>query len=135
MNEFHGGSAAAAAKKPRTRKQAEADTPSWVTRNARWVLLLALAFLGVHDIFGAHGFIAMRRTAQEIQAARDEITKLDDENRALTDQVTALKSDPRMIERIAREEMGLARPGEVIFKVPPPPATSDSNSASDKPQQ
>jgi cell division protein FtsB len=106
-----------------------------VTRNARWVLLLALAFLGVHDIFGAHGFIAMRRTAQEIQAARDEITKLDDENRALTDQVTALKSDPRIIERIAREEMGLARPGEVIFKVPPPPATSDSSSAGDRPQQ
>jgi len=135
MNEFHGGSAAAAAKKPRTQKEKESGTPSWVTRNARWVLLLALAFLGVHDIFGAHGFIAMRRTAQEIQAARDEITKLDDENRALTDQVTALKSDPRIIERIAREEMGLARPGEVIFKVPPPPATSDSNSAGDKPQQ
>ncbi|MGB6429558.1 MAG: septum formation initiator family protein [Candidatus Acidiferrales bacterium] len=121
---------------------------SWATRNARSLLLIALAALGVHDIFSAHGFIAMRRTAREIDAARDEITKLDDENRALADQVGALKSDPRMIERIAREEMGLARPGEMIFKVPADPATSASadgnsaaggnagtNNAGDKPQQ
>jgi cell division protein FtsB len=36
----------------------------------------------------------------------------------LTEQVNALKSDPKSIERIAREEMGLARPGELIFKLP-----------------
>jgi|HubBroStandDraft_6_1064221.scaffolds.fasta_scaffold1418974_1 cell division protein FtsL len=123
--------------------------PSWLARNARSLLLLALVVLAVHDIFGAHGFIAMRRTAREIDEARDEITKLDTENRALADQVGALKSDPRMIERIAREEMGLARPGEMIFKVPADPSAAgsaaDRNAASgngandstpaDKPQQ
>jgi cell division protein FtsL len=123
--------------------------PSWLARNARSLLLLALVVLAVHDIFGAHGFIAMRRTAREIDEARDEITRLDTENRALADQVGALKSDPRMIERIAREEMGLARPGEMIFKVPADPSaasgTADGNAASgngasdsapaDKPQQ
>jgi cell division protein FtsB len=107
--------------------------PSWVARNARSLLLLALVALGVHDIFGAHGFIAMRRTEREINDARDEISKLDDENRALADQVGALKSDPRIIERIAREEMGLARPGEGIFKVPADPpspsSTGDDNPA------
>jgi cell division protein FtsL len=120
-------------------------TPSWVARNARSLLLLALVLLAVHDIFGAHGFIAMRRTAREIDEARDEITRLDTENRALADQVGALKSDPRMIERIAREEMGLARPGEMIFKVPADPTTTGGAAASgdgttggdttDKPQQ
>jgi cell division protein FtsB len=125
-------------------------TPSWIARYGRSLLLLALVLLAVHDIFGAHGFIAMRRTAREIDEARDEITRLDTENRALADQVGALKSDPRMIERIAREEMGLARPGEMIFKVPADPATAGGNTAnadaatggpanggetSDKPQQ
>jgi cell division protein FtsB len=100
--------------------------PSWAARNARALLLLALAALCVHDIFGAHGFIAMRRTAREIDDARDEISKLDDENKALADQVGALKSDPRIIERIAREEMGLARPGEMIFKVPADPASASA---------
>jgi len=108
-------------------------TSSWAARNARALLLLALVALGVHDIFGAHGFIAMRRTAREIDDARDEISKLDDENRTLADQVGALKSDPRIIERIAREEMGLARPGEIIFKVPADP-TSAASASGDKPQ-
>jgi cell division protein FtsB len=116
----------------------------WTGRNARVLLLLALVALCVHDIFGAHGFIAMRRTAREINDARDEISKLDDENRALADQVGALKSDPRIIERIAREEMGLARPGEMIFKVPADPAAAgssadgnaaDGSDAGAKPQQ
>jgi cell division protein FtsB len=123
--------------------------PSWVARYGRSLLLLALVVLAVHDIFGAHGFIAMRRTAREIDEPRDEITRLDTENRALADQVGALKSDPRMIERIAREEMGLARPGEMIFKVPADPSaaggTADGYAATgsgasdsapaDKPQQ
>jgi cell division protein FtsB len=131
MNDFQNNAGASAGRKV----SRGADAPSWMASNARWVLLLALAFLGIHDIFGAHGFIAMRRTAQEIQQTRDEITKLDDENKALTDQVSALKSDPRMIERIAREEMGLARPGEMIFKVPPSPAAPDSGATGDKPQE
>jgi len=54
----------------------------------------------------------MRRTAREIDETREEISKLDAENKTLADQVGALKSDPRMIERIAREEMGLARPAK-----------------------
>jgi cell division protein FtsB len=36
--------------------------------------------------------------------------------------VKSLKTDPQAIERIAREEMGLARPGEYIFKTAPKPA-------------
>jgi cell division protein FtsB len=100
------------------RAPGESPVTSWIARNARSLLLLALVALGVHDIFGEHGFIAMRRTAREIDETREEISKLDAENKTLADQVGALKSDPRMIERIAREEMGLARPGEMIFKVP-----------------
>jgi cell division protein FtsB len=32
--------------------------------------------------------------------------------------VRELKSDPHKIEKIARDELGLARPGEVIIKIP-----------------
>ncbi len=34
-----------------------------------------------------------------------------------------LKSDPATIEKIAREEMKLSRPGEVIFQTQPKPAS------------
>ncbi len=63
------------------------------------------------------------RTQKEIERLRQEIIQVNAENRELAVQVKALKSDPRMIERIAREEMGLARPGELIFRLPAPPPT------------
>jgi len=83
---------------------------------------MALAALLVQDIFGAHGFLAMRRTQKEIDRLRREIQQVIAENRELDAQVEALKSDPKLIERIAREELGLARKGELIFKLPAPPA-------------
>lgn len=87
-------------------------------RNMRQILCLALFALLVHDIFGPHGFIAMRRTQKEIDDIRAQIGKVNAENKSLADEVDALKTDPKSIERIAREEMGLARPGEMIFKLP-----------------
>lgn len=33
--------------------------------------------------------------------------------------IIAVKSDPAVVERLAREKFGLARPGEVIFKFRP----------------
>ena len=97
---------------------APAQPPSLLRRHARTILAVALAALLVHDIFGAHGLLAMRRTQKEIERLREEITQVNAENRELAEQVEALKTDPQLIERIAREEMGLARPGELIFKLP-----------------
>jgi cell division protein FtsB len=74
----------------------------------------------IHDVFGSHGFLAMRRTQRQIDQLHGEIEQLNQENQALADHVNDLKTDPKTIERIAREEMGLARPGEMIFKLPPP---------------
>jgi cell division protein FtsB len=91
---------------------------AYVHKNARPILGLALFALLVHDIFGAHGFIAMRRTQKEIEQVREQIGKLNNENKSLSSQVNSLKTDPKAIERIAREEMGLARPGEIIYKLP-----------------
>jgi len=110
------------------------ESPSPVQRFARPALFVALLLLGVHDIFGDHGFIAMRRTQKEIEQMRGDITRLNDENRELSEQVTALKTDPRTIEQIARDEMGLARPGEMIFKVPAD-STDAKGTDSQKPQQ
>jgi cell division protein FtsB len=101
----------------------EAET--FLRQNARQILGLALLALLVHDIFGTHGFIAMRRTQKEIEQIRNEIGRINNENKSLADQVNSLKTDPRAIERVAREEMGLARPGELIFKLPDPGKPSD----------
>jgi cell division protein FtsL len=96
--------------------------PSFVRRNLRTILAVAIFALAIHDVFGPHGFLAMRRAQLEIKQYNAEMQKLNQENQALSDEVTSLKTDPRLIERIAREDMGLAKPGELIFKLP---ATQD----------
>jgi cell division protein FtsB len=108
------------------RKISPSEATAYLRKNAWRILGLALFTLLVHDVFGAHGFIAMRRTQHEIEQMREQIGKLNNENKSMTEQVSSLKSDPKAIERIAREEMGLARPGEMIYKLPDSTKPGDS---------
>jgi len=98
----------------------------FVRQNVPLILGLFLLAVFVHDLFGEHGFLAMRRMQKEVDKLAVEIQTLNEENQKLADDVKALKTDPKAIERIAREEMGLARPGEMIFKLPPKPPQPQS---------
>ena len=87
-------------------------------RYGRHLLVVLVAVLLVHNVFGAHGFLAMHQKQQEIEKVKTEIERLNKENAALEGDVKDLKTDPQTIEKIAREELGQARPGEVIIKLP-----------------
>jgi len=91
----------------------------FLRRNATWFLAAALSLLLLQDVFGTHGVLAMRRAQKEAATVKQEIDLINDENRQLQDRVKALKTDPQAIEHIAREDLGLARPGEFIFKTSP----------------
>jgi cell division protein FtsB len=107
-------------------KKAEPKTGfgAFLERHGRTILGLFVLALVVHDVFGAHGFIAMRRTQNEIDKVKKDLDRLNKENLELGDQVRALKTDPRLIEKIAREDLQRAKPGEVIIRIPAsqPPA-------------
>jgi cell division protein FtsB len=84
----------------------------------RALLGLLVLVLIVHDIFGPHGYLAMRHTQSEIKKVQAGFDQLNKENLELEQEVKELKTDPHKIEKIARDELGLARPGEVIIKIP-----------------
>jgi cell division protein FtsL len=84
----------------------------------RALLGLLVLVMVVHDVFGAHGFLAMRHTQDEIKKVQANLDKLCKENTELEQEVKDLKSDPRLIEKIARDDLGLARPGETIIRIP-----------------
>jgi cell division protein FtsL len=88
------------------------------TEYGRSTLVFCVFALFLHDIFGTHGFLAMRRTKREIQRVQSDIDRLAKENAELSDEVKSLKTDPHKIESIARDELGLAKPNEVIIKIP-----------------
>jgi cell division protein FtsL len=85
----------------------------------RAILAVLVVALLMHDIFGKHGFLAMRRTKHEMEQVQTNLDRLNQENQKLADQIKELKSDPQKIEAIARDELGLAKPGEIIIKIPP----------------
>ena len=47
-----------------------------------------------------------------------EVRTLEAENERLSRAISALQDDPAVIERIAREELGLVRPGERVLRFP-----------------
>jgi cell division protein FtsB len=90
-------------------------------RNLYWFLIAGFVLLLLQDIFGTHGVLAMRRSQAEARKIQQEIIQLDRENKKLQEHVKDLKTDPSTMECIAREDFGLARPGELIFKTQPRP--------------
>ena len=105
-------------RKTQLRAEPKEGIAAFIEEHGRAILGLFVLALVVHDVFGAHGFIAMRRTQTEIERVKKDIDRLNSENRELGQQVKALKSDPHLIEKIAREELQHAKPGEVIIRIP-----------------
>jgi cell division protein FtsB len=78
-------------------------------------------WLFVHVTFGANGMVVYRAKRAEYQRLQKEIDALQNENNRYTGQIKDLKTDPRAIEKEAREQLHYTRPGEVIYVSPAPP--------------
>ncbi|HVO60874.1 MAG TPA: septum formation initiator family protein [Terriglobales bacterium] len=93
---------------------------------------LLTVWLFVHVMFSPNGMVAYKEKRAEIEVLRKEVDALQRENDSYAQQIKALKSDPKAIEKEAREQLHYARPGEVVYVAPPPavaPGKSVSNLA------
>ena len=79
--------------------------------------LLTVAML-LLAIFNEKGAIEVRARAEKLTAIQSEISKIDGENKQLTTEIQALRSDPNAIEKLAREELKLVKPGEIVLVTP-----------------
>lgn len=84
-----------------------------------WVLgtVIALVALGVGSVFGDRGILNLMHKRQQVQDLRLELESLRAENARLASEIVALRSNPRAVERLAREQLGLARPDETVFLI------------------
>jgi cell division protein FtsB len=78
------------------------------------ILLIALL---VGSLFGDRGLLQLASQRERAEVMAREIEEMREENRRLAREIEALRADPRAIERLAREELGLARPGEKVFVI------------------
>jgi cell division protein FtsB len=85
------------------------------------VSMLAL-LLAYHVLFGQNGWVAYHQKKQEFRSLQVEVQQMQSENDRLSRQIKSLKTDPRAIEKEAREQLRYAKPGEVIYVMPAPKA-------------
>jgi cell division protein FtsB len=83
------------------------------------ILVLALA---VGSLFGDRGILQLVDQKERAAELARELDDLRAENLRLAAEIQSLRTDPRAIERLAREELGLARPGETVFLIRDEPA-------------
>ncbi len=90
-------------------------------------LAVALVALVLDGIFGPHGAFAAYRLKLQVNQKEQKVKELDQENQVYAQQVRKLKTDPKTIEHVAHERMGLVKPGELIFQLPPQSPKSQSS--------
>lgn len=81
-----------------------------------WLLLLALFFICV-TIFGHNGLLQIGELRRVRKVLKEEIAVLCEENESLRKEIKGLREDPFFIEKVAREELDLVRPNEVVYHI------------------
>jgi cell division protein FtsB len=88
---------------------------AWLRR----ALILATLVLLVDAVFGERGLAETLRARHSYAEATAALGELQKTNAGLREQNRRLTEDPEAIEDVARKELGLIRPGEVLFVVTP----------------
>ncbi len=102
----------------RKRNFIHTDGSSKTARRKKLLLVVGVLFsiyLLASFILGEMGLVKYYRMKAQYNRLSDEIAQLSTDNTRLTREVRALRSDPAYLERIARDKLGLARPGEIVY--------------------
>lgn len=85
----------------------------------RWfvcTLSVVLVSLSFFTIFGDRGVVHLWRLMEEKEKLDKRNFLLRKENESLRERIYRLRHDDLYLEKIAREELNLVRPGEVIYR-------------------
>ena len=104
------------------------ETKTWARRLAAVAaVVFVLAFLAyqVYVRSGLRHTLVLRRDLNALHAHNQELAA---ENERLAREAEALRDDPTAIERVARDELGWVRAGEVVVDLSPAPSRSPERS-------
>ena len=88
-----------------------------------WVAPLVLgAVAGIAVADGESGIPMWFRLRDDVAEAAQRVQVLASRNAALQAQIDALEQEPFALERAIREDLGLARPGEILVRFDRVPA-------------
>lgn len=91
-------------------------------KSQRWVvyaLLFLILTLSLFTVFGERGALHLWRLREDKRKLDENNFLLQKENERLRERTSRLRHDDLYLEKIAREELNLVRPGEIIYRFPP----------------
>ena len=85
----------------------------WIGR----AVCFAACVLAANALIGERGLSETLRARREFRQAVVDLSRLQYENATLTDEVRRLRQDASTIEGVARAELGLIKPGEILVVI------------------
>ena len=83
-----------------------------------YLLATLILLLAAYTIVGERGVFHLWRLRGEKARLDEQTFVLQKENESLRQKISRLRHDNSYLEEIAREELNLVRPGEVIYRFP-----------------
>ena len=77
------------------------------------IIVAALVYLFV---FSKYGYLRMRELQRENAELEGRVAEVEDKNEELETEIGRLEDDMEAVERLAREELGLVKEGETVFR-------------------
>ncbi len=90
---------------------------SWL-RSRLVLAAILLLFLVATSLMGERGLIRLYQLHRTRAALTQEVEQLTAANAVLEKEVRGLRTDPDRVEAIAREELGLVKPEELVYEFP-----------------
>lgn len=82
------------------------------------VVGILLLLLAAASLMGDRGLVRLYQLHRTRAVLTQEIEQLTATNSVLVEEVRALRTDPGRVEAIAREELGLVKPEEMVYEFP-----------------
>ncbi len=92
------------------------------SRRLAWLMgaavLLLVALVGLAGAMGYRDLAASQRRAADLET---QIGNAEQRVLELSERLEMLRDDPELLEQLAREELGLVAPGDIVVVLPSPP--------------
>lgn len=96
-------------------------TPAAPQRERFWLfaaLLVVVLFL-LATLFGERGIMREVQYKRQKEKLEQELGKVEAQNTELRQEIEALRNNRKYIEGIARRELGMVKPDEIVYQFPP----------------
>lgn len=98
----------------------------------RWVLLVLALLSLYHILTGQNGLFKLAQLRHEQRMAQSRIDSLSIRKRELETEKQRLLNDSAYLEKLARQETGMAKPGEKVYRFVAPQASGRQEPAKAK---